>query len=118
MSRAAERRAEAARAQQITEELVQERKDWVLRVYKRDLRCKSGERQVNEYRYNDWTQAQMAEEVRDLRNTVYRAELGWRLEFHASWVKVRNIMTGAEVAVRAEDRGSVCDPSQERFWSM
>ena len=118
MSRAADRRAEAARAQQITEELVQERKDWTLRVYKRDLRCKAGERMVNEYRYNDWTQEQMAEETRDLRNTVYRAEQGWRLEFAASWVKVRNLMTGQEVAVRAEDRGGVCDPSQERFWSM
>jgi type I restriction-modification system DNA methylase subunit len=118
MRTAAERKAEAARAQQITEELVQERKDWVLRVYKRDLRCKAGERQVNEYRYNDWTQAQMAEETRDLRNTLYRAEQGWRLEFHASWVKVRNIMTGQDVQIRAEDQGGVCDPSQERFWTM
>lgn len=118
MRTAAERKAEAARAQQITEQLVQERKDWTLTVYKRDLRCKAGERKVNEYRYNDWTQAQMAEEVRDLRNTLYRAEQGWRLEFAASWVKVRNLMTGAEVAVRAEDRGGVCDPSQERYWTM
>ena len=118
MSRAAERRAEAARAQQITEELVQERKDWVLRVYKRDLRCKTGERQVNEYRYTDWTQAQMAAEVRDLRSALYKPTAGWRLEFHASWVKVKNIMTGAEVAIRAEDQGGVCDPSQERFWTM
>ena len=95
-----------------------ERKDWTLSVYKRDLRCRAGERKVNEYRYNDWTQAQMAEETRDLRNTVYRAELGWRLEFSASWVKTRNLMTGKEVEIRAEDRGTCCDPSQERFWSM
>ena len=95
-----------------------ERKDWTLRVYKQDRRYKAGERQVNEYRYNDWTQAQMAEEVRDLRNTMYRAEQGWRLEFHASWVKVRNIISGADVTIRAEDQGGVCDPSQERFWSM
>ena len=95
-----------------------ERQDWTLRVYKKDLRCKAGERQVNEYRYNDWTQAQMAEEVRDLRNTVYRAELGWRLEFRASWVKVRNIMTGKEVTIAADTQGTVCDPSQERFWTM
>ncbi|MFM8761183.1 MAG: hypothetical protein ACKOD7_06555 [Polynucleobacter victoriensis] len=95
-----------------------ERKDWTLSVYKRDLRCKSGERKVNEYRYNDWTQAQMAEETRDLRNTLYRAELGWRLEFAASWVKVNNIMTGKEVTIAADARGTCCDPSQERFWSM
>lgn len=118
MSRAAERRAEAARAQQITEELVQERKDWRLRVYKQDRRYKEGERQVNEYRYNNWTRDQMAEEVRDLRNTLYRAEQGWRLEFAASWVKVNNLMTGKEVEIRAEYQGTCCDPSQERYWSM
>lgn len=118
MRTAAERKMEAARAQQITEELVPERKDWRLRVYKQDLRCKSGERQVNEYRYNDWTRSQMVAEVADLRSTVYRAEQGWRLEFDASWVTVKNIMTGKDVTIRAEDRGGVCDPSQERFWSM
>ena len=95
-----------------------ERKDWTLRVYKRDRRYKDGERQVNEYRYNDWTQAQMAAEVQDLRNTMYRAEQGWRLEFHASWVKVQNIMTGADVTIAASAQGTCCDPSQERFWTM
>lgn len=95
-----------------------ERKDWTLRVYKRDLRYKEGERMVNEYRYPDWTQAQMAAEVQDLRSALYKPADGWRLEFHASWVKVRNIMTGTDVRIRAEDRGGVCDPSQERFWSM
>lgn len=118
MSRAADRRAEAARAQQITEELVQERKGWVLRVYKRDLRCKAGERKVNEYLYYDWTQAQMAAEVKDLRSTLYKPADGWRLEFEASWVEVKNMISGKATWIRAEDRGGVCDPSQERFWSM
>jgi hypothetical protein len=118
MRTAAERKMEAARAQQITEELVQERKDWVLRVYKRDLRYKDCERKVNEYRCNGWTRSQMVADVADLRSTVYPAAQGWRLEFDASWVKVKNIMTGKDVTIRAEDRGGVCDPSQERFWSM
>lgn len=95
-----------------------ERKDWTLRVYKRDYRCRTRERMVNEYRYNNWTRDQMAEEVRDLRNTLYRAEQGWRLEFAASWVKVNNLMTGKEVEIRAEYQGTCCDPSQERYWSM
>ena len=118
MRTATERLMEAARAQQITEELVPERKDWVLCVYKRDLRCKARERKVNEYRYNDLTNSQMAAEVADLRSTVYPAADGWRLEFHASWVTVKNIMTGKDVTIRAEDRGGVCDPSQERYWTM
>lgn len=95
-----------------------ERKDWTLRVYKRDLRCKSGERKVNEYHYNDWTQDQMAEEVRDLRNTLYRAEQGWRLEFTAAWIVVKNMITGKDVVIGADAKGTCCDPSQERFWSM
>lgn len=60
MRTAAERRAEAARAQQITEELVQKPK----------------------------------------------------------MVTVKNLMTGQDVQIRAEDRGGVCDPSQERYWTM
>lgn len=60
MRTAAERRAEAARAQQITEELVQQPK----------------------------------------------------------MVTVKNLMTGKDVSIRAEDKGTVCDPSQERFWTM
>ncbi len=118
MRTAAERRAEAARAQQITEERVQERKDWILQVWKRDMRCTTGLRRVNEYKYNDWTEQQMAEEVRDLRNTLYRAEQGWCLKFHPATVTVRNLISGADVTIRTEDRGTCCDPSQERYWTM
>ena len=118
MRTAAERKMEAARAQQITEELVPERKDWTLTVYKRDLRYTENKRKVNVYRYTDWTQAQLAAEVADLRNTLYPAADGWRLEFAPSWVKVKSLMTGKDVAIRAEDRGGVCDPSQERYWTM
>lgn len=93
-------------------------KDWNLHVYKRDLRCKTRERKIKTYMYTNWTQAQMAAEVADLRQDLYKPADGWRLEFEASWYKTRSLMTGAEVTIRAEDRGGVCDPSQERFWSM
>lgn len=33
-------------------------------------------------------------------------------------VQVRNLMTGLPAQIRAEDRGTCLDPSQERFWSM
>jgi hypothetical protein len=33
-------------------------------------------------------------------------------------VQVKNLMTGQMVEIREADRGTVCDPSQERFWSM
>ena len=31
---------------------------------------------------------------------------------------VKSLMTGKTVEIREEDRGGVCDPSQERFWTM
>ena len=118
MRTAAERKMEAARAQQITEERVQERKEWCLRTYKKDRRYKEGERLVGVYYYKDWTVEQMAAEVKSLRTHCYRLADGWRLEYYAAWVEVRNMMTGADVRIRVEDQGGVCDPSQERFWSM
>jgi hypothetical protein len=33
-------------------------------------------------------------------------------------VKVKNLMSGAEVEIRRADRGSCVDPSTERYWSM
>ena len=33
-------------------------------------------------------------------------------------VPVRSLMTGAEVMIPRGDRGGVCDPSQERHWTM
>lgn len=33
-------------------------------------------------------------------------------------VKVKNLMTDTEVEIRAEDVGSCCDPSMERYWCM
>jgi hypothetical protein len=33
-------------------------------------------------------------------------------------VTVKNLMSGIEVEIRRADQGTVCDPSQERYWSM
>ena len=33
-------------------------------------------------------------------------------------IGVKNCLTGKEVLIRREDRGTVCDPSQERYHSM
>lgn len=33
-------------------------------------------------------------------------------------VTVKNCLSGQEVEIRREDRGTVCDPSQERYHSM
>ena len=118
MRTAAERKMEAARAQQITEELVQARKEWCLRVYKRDRRYAAGQREVNKYYYKDMTAEQMAAEVSSLRTHLYRLADGWRLEYSPAWVEVRNIMNGQKVTIAADMQGTCCDPSTETFWSM
>lgn len=33
-------------------------------------------------------------------------------------VKVKNLMTGKEIEISAEDAGTCVDPSTERYWSM
>jgi hypothetical protein len=33
-------------------------------------------------------------------------------------VKVENLLTGKPVEINESDRGGVCDPSTERYWSM
>ena len=33
-------------------------------------------------------------------------------------VTVKNMMTGKDVYINAQDVGGVCDPSTERYWSM
>ena len=118
MRTAAERKMEAARAQQITEELVQARKEWCLRTYKKDRRYKEGKRLVGVYYYKDWTVEQMAAEVKSLRTHLYRLADGWRLEFEPYKTKVKNLISGKEVEIRTADVGTCCDPSQERFWTM
>jgi hypothetical protein len=33
-------------------------------------------------------------------------------------VKVQNLLTGKPVEINESERGGVCDPSTERYWSM
>lgn len=34
------------------------------------------------------------------------------------WTTTKNLMTGKEVAIRLQDRGTCVDPGTERYWSM
>ena len=95
-----------------------ERKEWCLRTYKKDRRYKEGERLVDVKYYKDWTVEQMAAEVKSLRTHCYRLADGWRLEYYAAWVEVRNLMTGQPITIAADAQGTCMDPSQERYWTM
>ena len=93
------------------------REDFVVNVYKKDARYKDGERIYQVIRYDNETQRWVDLVVEALRRTYYTSDK-YRVEVKKSWTTVRNMMTGNPVQIREEDRGGVCDPSQERFWSM
>lgn len=94
-----------------------ELKDWSMRIYVKDRRCKAGERIFKTYTYRDKHEDWMREEVRDLQAGLYPAPK-YRFEVDPLWVRVRNLMTGEMVTIPAEDRGGPCDPSMEQYWSM
>ncbi len=93
-----------------------ELEDWTMRVYVKDRRCKGGERILKTYHYTDKHEAWMQEEVLDLSMGLY-PKPKYRIEVDRAWVRVRCLMSGKEVKIAAEDRGSACDPSMERYWS-
>ena len=94
-----------------------EREDFVVNVYKKDARYKDGERIDRVIRLDNETQNWVDVYVEALRRNFWTADK-YRVEVKKSWTTVRSLMTGKEVEIRTEDRGTVCDPSQERFWSM
>lgn len=94
-----------------------ELKDWTMRIWVRDMRYKEKERLLNTYSYKNQHEQWMKEEVRDLQAGLY-PKPKYRIEINPSWVTVKNLMTGKDVTISADDKGGPCDPSMERYWSM
>lgn len=92
--------------------------NYTLEVFKKDRRCRSGERFCKRYQYRDVSSTWMAEEVSDLQRRLYRSQDGWRLEWHPSTVWVSSLASGRLVEIAYDEAGTACDPSQERYWSM
>lgn len=92
-----------------------ERQDYKVEVYKTDARYIEGERidQVItlEKETEEWA-TWYADMLRKCYSSNYRVVLKPAKAF------VKSLMTGKTVEIREEDRGGVCDPSQERFWTM
>ena len=88
--------------------------DYVVRVYRRDLRYKTGERLISETRHDGVTEGWMYTYTRAIKLQPGVS----RVEYLEQWTTVRNLMSGREVTIRSEDRGGVCDPSTESFWTM
>ena len=94
-----------------------ELKDWTMRIYVRDRRCKAGERILKTYAYENKHLHWMLEEVRDLQAGLYAGDK-YRFEIDPTYVTVISLMNGEPVRIRAEDQGGPCDPSMESYWQM
>ena len=92
--------------------------DWTMRVYVQDKRTKSGERLLRTYSYPNKHEAWMKEEVRDLQSMALYPAPKYRIEVDPVYTTVKSLMTGEDVQIRYEDRGTAQDPSQERYWTL
>ena len=54
---------------------------YTLFVYKKDNRCKTGERLVGKYAYPNYSGNAMMNEINELRHYGYRSSEGYRLDF-------------------------------------
>lgn len=86
-------------------------------IYKRDARCKSGERLVSTTVWQHRDAAEMAREVRELEYELWPVSKGFRIEFVPTMKTVRNLMSGKDIQI-PHDTPRSCDPSSELYWSM
>ena len=89
---------------------------YTLYIYKRDLRCKTGERLFSTTVWHDQDAEGMKRECNELYD-LYPATGGWRMEYFPSMKTVRNLMSGQDVEI-AHDTPRSCDPSSELYWTM
>ena len=87
------------------------KQDYTLRSYKADKRTKSGERLVMTRVMDNMTEDQMAAVVKGL------AQPGYRYEYNAAMMTVKNLMTGKDVQIPT-DTPWCCNPASETYWSM
>ena len=85
-------------------------------IYKRDARCKTGERLFSTTVYTGRDDNGMRREVAELF-PLYRPEDGWRFEWTPAYKTVRNLMSGKDIQI-PHDTPRSCDPSSELYWSM
>ncbi len=93
------------------------KQDWIVTVYKRDRRTKSGERFVNRYPFSGMDRDTVERELLDLAQQLYPKRDGWRFEVQPATKTVRNLMSGKDVEIPS-DTPRCCDPSSELYWSM
>jgi len=91
--------------------------DHTMYIYKRDRRCKSGERLFITTVLRNRDAEEMHREVRELEYNHYSRSKGFRIEFVPTMKTVRSLMTGTEVQIPT-DTPRCLDPSSELYWTM
>ena len=86
---------------------------YTVEIYKKDKRCKSGERLESKNDYNTDNLSMLEHTV---KNTYLQLH-GYRYEIHETYVTRKNMMSGAEFKERY-DTPYYCSPSSESYWSM
>ena len=86
--------------------------DHTVEVYKKDKRCKSGERLVRKCDH----QFASRSDLKHLYETTWLARDGYRFEIHDTYVTRKNLMSGVEFQERY-DTPYFCSPSSETYWS-
>ena len=89
---------------------------YTMYIYKRDRRCKTGERLFNTTVWQDRTLEGMEREMRELARDLYSGT-DWRFEFVPTMKTVKNLMSGKDIQI-PHDTPRSCDPSSELYWSM
>lgn len=93
------------------------KQDYTMRIYKTDRRTKSGERIVSTTVWHNRDSAEMHREVRELQYQLYPVSQGYRIEYDATYMTVKNLMTGQDITIPADTPWS-CNPASESYWSM
>ena len=92
------------------------KQDYTMYIYKRDARCKTGERLFSTTVFTGRDDNGMRREVAELFD-LYPPSKGWHFEWTPAYKTVRNLMSGKDVQI-AHDTPRSCDPSSELYWSM
>lgn len=92
------------------------KQDYTMYIYKRDGRCKTGERLYSTTVWANRDEAGMRRESNEVYD-LYPATKGWRFEYHPTMKTVKSLMTGKDVQIPA-DTPWCCNPASETYWSM
>ena len=92
------------------------KQNYTMYIYKRDRRCKTGERLFSTTVWNVKDDNGMRRTVGNLFD-LYPPTKGWRFDWTPSMKTVTNLMSGKQIQI-PHDTPRSCDPSSELYWTM